>query len=182
MKVLVVIDMQNDFVDGSLGTPEAAAIVPNVVERIRAWEGPVYATQDTHFSDYLETQEGRILPVPHCIQGTEGWKIQPSVRKALNEGAARNESVLYLTKSTFGSRDLAELLARRHREEGIEEIMLVGLCTDICVISNALVLKAFLPEVPIRVDASCCAGVNPESHLNALDALRQCQIQVLGEE
>ena len=181
MKVLVVIDMQNDFIDGSLGTAEAAAIVPKVVEKIRTWEGPVYATQDTHFSDYLETQEGQILPVEHCIQGTEGWKIEPSVRKALGEGAGQNESVLYLTKSTFGSRDLAELLAKRHREEGIEEIMLVGLCTDICVISNALVLKAFLPEIPISVDASCCAGVTPESHRNALNALRQCQIRVLEE-
>ena len=178
MKVLVVVDMQNDFIDGSLGTPEAAAIVPKVVEKIRSWDGPVYATQDTHFPNYLETQEGRILPVEHCIQGTEGWRIAPAVREALTDGAGRNESVLYLTKATFGSRDLAEQLVQRHREASIEEIVLIGLCTDICVISNALVLKAFLPEVPIRVDAACCAGVTPESHRNALDALRQCQIAV----
>lgn len=181
MKVLVVVDMQNDFIDGSLGTPEAAAVVPRVVEKIRSWDGPVYATQDTHFPDYLETQEGRILPVEHCIQGTEGWKIAPSVREALTEGAKRNESVLYLTKATFGSRDLAEQLARRHGEEPIEEIVLIGLCTDICVISNALVLKAFLPETPITVDAACCAGVTPESHQNALEAMKLCQIKVYNE-
>lgn len=181
MKVLVVVDMQNDFIGGSLGTPEAAAIVPRVVEKIRSWDGLVYATQDTHFSNYLETQEGRILPVPHCIHGTEGWRIEPEVRAALSEGAARNESVLYVTKSTFGSRDLAELLARRHQETPFEEIVLIGLCTDICMISNALVLKSFLPEVPLAVDAACCAGVNPESHGNALAAMKMCQIEIYNE-
>lgn len=181
MKILVVIDMQNDFITGSLGTPEAEATVPRVVEKIRSWTGgPVYATQDTHFPNYMETQEGRILPVVHCIQGTEGWKIESSVRAALTEGAGRNESVLYLTKATFGSRDLAEVLVQRRKEEPIEEIVLIGLCTDICVISNALVLKAFLPEVPITVDAACCAGVNPDSHRNALDAMRMCQIGVVN--
>lgn len=182
MKVLVVIDMQNDFITGSLGTPEAVEAVPRVVEKIRSWSGgPIYATQDTHFANYLETQEGRVLPVEHCIQGTEGWKIESSVRAALTEGAGRNESVLYLTKATFGSRDLAEVLAQRQRTESIEEIVLVGLCTDICVISNALVLKAFLPEVPITVDAACCAGVNPESHRDALRAMRMCQIGICNE-
>ncbi len=181
MKVLVVIDMQNDFIDGSLGTPEAVGIVPNVVEKIRSWTGPIYATQDTHFHDYLETQEGRVLPGPHCIQGTPGWHIAPAVRAALSEGAGRNESTLYLTKSTFGSKDLAEILAGRNREEPIEEIELAGLCTDICVISNALVIKAFLPEVPLAVDAACCAGVNPESHRNALKALKMCQVRVYNE-
>ena len=181
MKVLVVIDMQNDFITGSLGTPEAEAVVPRVTEKIRTWsEGPIYATQDTNFPNYLETQEGRILPVEHCIQGTEGWKIESSVRAALTEGAGRNESVLYLTKATFGSRDLAEVLVQRRKEEPIEEIVLIGLCTDICVISNALVLKAFLPEVTITVDAACCAGVNPDSHRNALDAMRMCQIGVVN--
>ena len=155
MKVLVVIDMQNDFITGSLGTPEAEAVVPRVTEKIRTWSGgPIYATQDTHFPNYLETQEGRILPVEHCI--------------------------LYLTKATFGSRDLAEVLVQRRKEEPIEEIVLIGLCTDICVISNALVLKAFLPEVTITVDAACCAGVNPDSHRNALDAMRMCQIGVVN--
>lgn len=181
MKVLVVIDMQNDFIDGSLGTPEAVEIVPNVVEKIRAWDGLVYATQDTHFANYLDTQEGRILPVPHCIQGTDGWKLEPSVRQALADGAAQNESVLYITKATFGSRDLAEILEKRHREEPIEEIVLVGLCTDICVISNALVLKAFLPDVPVCVDAACCAGVYSQSHLNALEAMKMCHIKICNE-
>lgn len=181
MKVLVVVDMQNDFVDGALGTPEAAAIVPGVAEKIRSWDGPVYATQDTHFPDYLETQEGRLLPVPHCIQDTEGWQVVPPVRTALSENAVRNGNVLRVTKETFGSRDLAELLTRRHEETPIEEIVLTGLCTDICVISNALVLKAFLPEVPVAVDAACCAGVTPESHRNALAAMKMCQIKIYNE-
>lgn len=181
MKVLVIIDMQNDFIDGSLGTPEAVQIVPRVVEKIRSWDGLIYATQDTHFPDYLDTQEGQILPVEHCIQGTWGWSIEPTVRQALTEGASRNESTLYVTKATFGSCDLAELLAKRDREESIEEIQLAGLCTDICVISNALVLKAFMPDVPIAVDAACCAGVNPESHWNALNAMKMCQIGIYNE-
>ena len=180
MKVLVVVDMQNDFIGGALGTPEAAAVVPRVVEKIRSWEGLIYATQDTHFANYLETQEGQVLPVEHCIQGTEGWRIEPRVRRALTEGAKRNESVLYITKDTFGSRDLAAQLVERNKDEPVACIELVGLCTDICVISNALVLKTFLPEVPIRVDAACCAGVNPESHQNALDALRQCQVTIIN--
>ena len=178
MKILVVIDMQNDFITGALGTPEAAEIVPRVVEKIHSWEGPIYATQDTHQPDYLQTQEGRVLPVEHCIAGTWGWKVEPSVRAALSEGAGHGESTLYLSKSTFGSRDLAEILARRHQEQPIERIELVGLCTDICVISNALVLKAFLPEVPLSVDGTCCAGVNPQSHRNALEAMEMCQISV----
>lgn len=181
MKVLVVVDMQNDFISGSLGTPEAAAIVPGVVEKIRSWDGLVCVTQDTHFPDYLETQEGRLLPVPHCIRNTEGWQIEASVRAALAGSAAGDESVLYITKAAFGSRELAELLARRHRETPIEEIMLIGLCTDICVISNALVLKSFLPEVPLAVDAACCAGVSPESHGNALAAMKMCQIKICNE-
>lgn len=181
MKVLVVVDMQNDFIDGALGTPEAVRIVPGVVEKIRNWDGVVYATQDTHFTNYLETQEGRILPVEHCIQGTHGWHIEASVRKALTEGAARNDSTLYVTKTTFGSRDLAETLAQRNKTETIEEIHLVGLCTDICVISNALVLKAFLPEAQLAVDAACCAGVTPQGHQNALDAMKACQIKIYNE-
>lgn len=181
MKVLVVVDMQNDFINGSLGTPEAAAIVPGAVEKIRSWEGLVYATQDTHFPNYLETQEGQILPVPHCIQGTEGWRIEPSVRAALTAGAGRNESVLYVTKATFGSHDLAELLARRNRTEPIAEVVLIGLCTDICVISNAIILKAMFPEIPVIVDASCCAGVTPQSHRNALEAMKMCQIEIVND-
>lgn len=181
MKVLVVIDMQNDFIDGTLGTPEAVKIVPNVVEKIKNWDGVVYATQDTHFKDYLETQEGKILPVEHCIQGSYGWKLEASVHAALKEGAMRNESTLYVTKSTFGSRDLAEILAQRNKTEKFEEIQLVGLCTDICVIANALVLKTFLPEVPLAVDAACCAGVAPNGHQGALDAMKACQVKIYNE-
>lgn len=183
MKVLVVIDMQNDFITGSLGTPEAAAVVPRVVERIRAWTGgPIYATQDTHSAGYLETQEGRALPVEHCIRDTEGWRLESSVRAALAESASRGGSVTYLTKAAFGSRDLAQMLADRQRTEPIEEIVLVGLCTDICVISNALVLKAFLPETPIAVDAACCAGVNPQSHREALRVMGMCQIGIRNDQ
>ena len=175
MKALIVVDMQNDFVDGSLGTPEAAGIVPGVAARIRAWEGEIYVTRDTHGPDYLETQEGRQLPVPHCIEGTAGWQLAPAVEAAL----AEKKNVRRFNKGAFGSRELAQALAERANE--IEEILLIGLCTDICVLSNALVLKAFLPETPIAVDAACCAGVGPESHRNALRAMETCQVRVLGE-
>lgn len=171
MKILVVVDMQNDFIDGALGTPEARKIVPAVAEKIRNWPGEVYATQDTHQADYLATQEGRNLPVPHCVEGTRGWEIAPAIREAMTDFTC-------LAKPTFGSRSLAETLAIVDQNQPIEEIVLVGLCTDICVISNAMLLKAFLPETPIRVDAACCAGVTPESHRNALDAMRQCQIMI----
>lgn len=174
MKVLVVVDMQNDFIDGALGTPEARRIVPAAAEKIRSWRGEVYATQDTHQADYLTTQEGRNLPVPHCVEGTPGWEIAPAVRAAMTDFTC-------LTKPAFGSRALAETLTIVHQNRPIEEIELIGLCTDICVISNALVLKAFLPEVPIRVDAACCAGVTPESHRNALAAMKMCQIGVYNE-
>ena len=174
MKVLVVVDMQNDFIDGALGTPEARKIVPAVVEKIKGWTGEIYATMDTHQPDYLTTQEGRNLPVTHCIEGTPGWEIAPAIREALT-------NMTCLTKPTFGSRSLAETLVIVNQNQPIEEIELIGLCTDICVISNAMVLKAFLPEVPITVDASCCAGVTPESHRNALNAMKMCQIGIDNE-
>ena len=174
MKILVVVDMQNDFIDGALGTPEAQKIVPVVVEKIKGWTGEIYATMDTHQPDYLTTQEGRNLPVTHCIEGTPGWEIAPAIREALT-------NVTCLTKPTFGSRSLAETLVIVNQNHPIEEITLIGLCTDICVISNAMVLKAFLPEAPITVDASCCAGVTPESHRNALSAMKMCQIGIYNE-
>lgn len=170
MKILVVVDMQRDFIDGALGTPQAQAIVPRVCEKIRGFDGRVLFTRDTHGEDYLQTQEGRRLPVPHCIQGTEGWQIHPDVE------ALRREAPI--DKPTFGSVELAQALAACHREHGVEEITLIGVCTDICVISNALLIKAFLPEVPVAVDASCCAGVTPESHLRALESMKTCQIRV----
>lgn len=173
MEVLVVVDMQNDFIDGALGTKEAVAIVPRVKEKIETFEGLVIATRDTHGKDYLETQEGHNLPVVHCVEGTTGWELRKEIGALITEPIA--------DKPGFGSRDLAESLSMIYQEEGIEKITLIGLCTDICVISNAMTIKTFLPEVPMVVDASCCAGVTPESHKNALEAMKMCQIQIENE-
>ena len=169
-KLLVVVDMQNDFVSGALGTKEAVDIVPYVVGRVveavnAGWD--IVFTQDTHTEDYMDTQEGKNLPVPHCIRGSEGWAIIPQ----LQEYTAGRPCV---EKPTFGSVHLANMAACCE----YEEIELIGLCTDICVISNAMLLKAYLPEVPIAVDAKCCAGVTPASHANALEAMKMCQITV----
>lgn len=163
--------MQRDFIDGALGTPEAVAIVPRVAEKIRGFDGLVLATRDTHTKDYLSTLEGRNLPVTHCVLGTPGWEIHPEIAALLEETP--------IDKPTFGSVELGESLRSLDKESGVESVTLVGLCTDICVISNALLVKAYLPQVPVLVDASCCAGVTPESHSNALDAMRMCQIQIL---
>lgn len=171
MKILVVVDMQNDFIDGALGTPEAEAIVPAVVRRIEAFDGEVFFTRDTHSDQYLDSQEGRNLPVPHCVRGTEGWQLRQEIAALV-----RREPI---DKPTFGSVELGQALAGLHARTPIESVTLVGLCTDICVISNAFLIKAFLPEVPILVDAGCCAGVTPESHLRALEAMKVCQIQVV---
>lgn len=169
-KLLAVIDMQRDFIDGALGTPEAQAIVPAVIRKIRAFDGDVVYTRDTHAENYLDTAEGKKLPVPHCIWGSDGWQIHPEVLAA---GAGKTAAVL--DKPTFGSEALCDFA-----EEGeYDTIELVGLCTDICVISNALCLKARLWETPIGVWQSCCAGVTPESHDNALSAMTMCQIDVL---
>jgi len=169
MKLLIVIDMQNDFIDGALGTPEALAMVPAAAERIRAWEGAKAATMDTHGEDYLSTQEGRILPVEHCIRGTEGWQLRPEIAEALGDAPI-------FEKPAFGSVALAEYLRSL---PDLEEVLLLGLCTDICVVSNALLLKAFLPETPVSVDAACCAGVTPERHEAALATMRACQVRVI---
>ncbi len=171
MKVLVVVDMQNDFIDQALGTKEAVAIVGNVAKKIESFDGRVIFTRDTHHEDYLDTQEGRNLPVSHCIQGSEGWQISSALPV--------NADAVIIDKPTFGSKDLGLYLEKLASENDIEEIEVVGLCTDICVISNALLIKAFLPEVKITVDASCCAGVTPESHENALNAMKVCQINVI---
>lgn len=170
MKVLIVVDMQNDFINGSLGTPEAEAVVTNVEKKIREWEGLVVATRDTHNSNYLETQEGRNLPIVHCIEGTDGWQINPQIQAALDEKGAQT-----INKPTFGSVALAMMLMQC----GVSEIQLVGLCTDICVVSNALLLKANMPKVPISVDASCCAGVTPAKHDAAIETMKSCQINIL---
>lgn len=180
--VLVVVDMQNDFVTGSLGTPEAQAIVPKVVEKIKNWKGEVLYTQDTHYNNYLETQEGKHLPVEHCIKGTWGWQL---VDELFETGRPIDETQSVYEKKTFGSCNLMLNLQGTHLWNlgiDVNSITLVGLCTDICVISNALLLKAALPEIPIIVDESCCAGVTPESHKNALAAMKMCQIEIVNEE
>ena len=171
MKLLIVVDMQNDFIDGALGTPEALAIVPHVKERIERFDGKVIFTRDTHFENYMDTQEGKNLPVPHCIKNTDGWQIRAEL------DALRTTEVL--DKLTFGSKDLVEVIGR---EENVESITFLGLCTDICVISNVLLTKAFYPEIPLFVDAKGCAGVTPESHRNALAAMKMCQVTIENEE
>ena len=168
--ILVVVDMQNDFIDGALGTPEAVAIVPKVVEKIKSFEGKILFTRDTHEENYMETQEGRKLPVPHCIRGTAGWQLAPAIAELCEDTC--------IDKPTFGSVELGQLLVELNAREAIGKITFVGLCTDICVISNVMIAKASLPEVEIAVDASCCAGVTPESHNNALEAMKMCQITI----
>ena len=171
MNYLIVVDMQADFVNGALGTAEAQAIVPAVERCIRRFaDGKIIFTRDTHFENYLSTQEGRNLPVPHCIKDTDGWQIIPELQPYCT---------LAVDKPTFGSTALTEMLCAEHAAHSISSITLIGLCTDICVISNALLLKAALPEVEIRVESACCAGVTPASHENALAAMRMCQIRVI---
>ena len=171
-KVLVVVDMQKDFVDGALGSREAAAIVPAVAEKIRGFDGEIFVTYDTHGENYMETAEGRKLPVPHCIKGTEGWELNSEVA-----GALAGKKYTPVEKKTFGSVDLPGLIGKAAGDEEFE-VELIGLCTDICVVSNALLIKASFPEVPIAVDAACCAGVTPEKHEAALETMRSCQIDV----
>ncbi len=166
MNVLIVVDMQNDFIDGALGTKEAMKIVPRVAEKIKEFDGTVLFTRDTHETDYLQTQEGRKLPVEHCIRNTEGWQLAPAIE------ALRTTTPI--DKPTFGSIALCEKL----KELNPESVTLVGLCTDICVISNAMLIKANFPEIPVLVIENCCAGVTPESHARALEAMKMCQIEV----
>lgn len=167
MRFLIVVDMQRDFITGSLGSELAESIVSNVVEKVKKFDGKIIFTRDTHFDNYMQTQEGRKLPVPHCIKDTEGWQIcdelQPYVETVVD-------------KVTFGSVELPHLL--KDYGESIDEIVLCGLCTDICVISNAMILKAAFPETKIVVDAKCSAGVTVESHNTALDAMRAVQIEI----
>ena len=174
-KLLIVIDMQNDFVDGSLGTEEAQAIVPAVVSKIDGFDGDIYVTYDTHCENYLETAEGKNLPIPHCIKGTDGWKLNLDVQTALDKKIYRA-----IEKNTFGSVDLPKLIAENYEVSNLE-IELIGLCTDICVVSNALILKANFPETSIIVDACCCAGVSTETHKSALTTMKCCQIDIVGE-
>lgn len=172
-KCLIIVDMQNDFITGSLGTAEAVGIASKVKEKAEDFEGKLIFTKDTHFEDYLSTQEGRLLPVEHCIKGTEGWELEPGLEKM-----CRERGCLVYEKLTFGSVSLAKDLAEENGREPFDEIELTGLCTDICVISNALLLKAYMPEVRITVCGSCCAGVTPEKHEAALAVMESCQITV----
>ncbi|MCI8326293.1 MAG: cysteine hydrolase [Lachnospiraceae bacterium] len=171
--ILVVVDMQNDFIDGTLGSEEALAIVPKVKEKIQDFSGKTFFTQDTHRENYPDTQEGRNLPISHCIRNTRGWQIHPELERCKSEAV--------IEKMAFGSVELSEMLKIEHQNDPLKSITFVGLCTDICVISNAMLAKAFLPEVEIVVDASCCAGVTPKSHKTALEAMRACQIRIENE-
>lgn len=170
---LVVVDMQKDFVDGALGTPQAQAIVPAAVQAIRQFDGEIFATFDTHFENYLDTAEGKKLPVVHCVKDTPGWELNAEIAAALDE-----KGYTPVIKYTFGSTELPRLLAERAGDEDFC-VELIGLCTDICVVSNALLLKAHFPEKAIAVKETCCAGVTPELHEAALRTMRSCQIDII---
>ena len=171
-RFLIVVDMQKDFVDGALGTKEAEAIVPAVVKKIAGFDGEIFATFDTHFENYMQTVEGKKLPVPHCIKGTDGWLLNDEVAAALGK-----KGFTAVEKNTFGSVDLPGLIEKAADGEDFA-MEVIGLCTDICVVSNALLLKASFPEAPIAVDAACCAGVTPQAHEAALATMKSCQIDV----
>ncbi|WP_298730389.1 isochorismatase family cysteine hydrolase [uncultured Granulicatella sp.] len=171
MKVLIVVDMQNDFVDGVLGSKEAVSMIDTAVETITSFDGKVFYTQDTHGEDYLDTEEGRHLPVVHCIKGSQGWKIHPKIEKALLLKDATG-----IEKSTFGSEKLMGIIEKEVPD--VESITLIGICTDICVISNAMLAKAHFQNTPVTVISSACAGVTPESHENALAAMKMCHIEI----
>lgn len=172
-RFLVAVDLQRDFVDGALGTNEAQAIVPNAVKKIKNFDGKIFVTFDTHSENYLSTAEGKKLPVTHCVKGTDGWQLNTDIQKALD-----SRDYISVEKPTFGSVDLPGLIEKEANGEEFE-IELIGLCTDICVVSNALLLKANFPEAPIAVDSSCCAGVTPQAHKSALDTMKSCQIDIL---
>ena len=171
-KILVVVDMQKDFGDGALGTKEALGIVDNVVAKINAHKGDIIVTYDTHGDNYMNTSEGKNLPVPHCIEGTDGWKLDARVEEAL-----KDREYKAIKKPTFGSVELPNYIKDTYNLEDIE-IELIGLCTDICVVSNALLLKANFTETPISVDATCCAGVTVDTHKAALETMKMCQIKI----
>ncbi|MBR3509119.1 MAG: cysteine hydrolase [Lachnospiraceae bacterium] len=168
-KYLIVVDMQNDFVTGCLGSKEAQAIVPEMVKYVENFDGTVIFTKDTHGENYMETQEGKKLPVPHCIKNTEGWEIIPEL-KAIAERSRVYE------KPTFGSKELAADVAK----EAPDEVTLIGVCTGICVLNNATLIKAFATEIPVKVVASLCACVTPDTHKTALDAMATCQIEIVS--
>ncbi len=171
--ILVVVDIQKDFVDGALGTAEAVAMVDNAAKKIKEFNGDIFVTFDTHFENYMETLEGSKLPVPHCIKGTDGWELDQNIANAL-----KGKDFIAVEKLTFGSTELPGLIGKVVGKEDFD-ITLIGLCTDICVVSNALILKANFPEKDIYVEASCCAGVTPETHNAALTTMKMCQINII---
>ncbi len=171
-KLLLVIDMQTDFVDGALGTAEAVAIIPNVLREIAKYDkNDIIATRDTHLDDYMQTREGKYLPIPHCIKDTSGWELHSEIAPAL-------EGCKIVDKPTFGSTELCDLICDMAKKEEIE-VTLVGLCTDICVVSNAMLIKAALPETDVRIVADACAGVTPDTHFAALTTMKMCQIDII---
>lgn len=174
-RILIVVDMQKDFVSGALGSAEAVSIVDNVVKKIEGFDGDIIVTYDTHFENYMETQEGKNLPVPHCIKGSDGWQLDTRVQAAVDKREYKA-----IEKPTFGSTALIEYIKANYNADELE-IELVGLCTDICVVSNAILLKASFLETRVSVDASCCAGVTVESHNAALTTMKMCQVKVIGE-
>ena len=181
-KILVVVDMQNDFIDGALGTKEAVHIVPNVINKIKDYKdkgNTIYFTKDTHEGNYLDTQEGHNLPVPHCIRNTKGWELHPQIEHLSEELQSTLDERIIFEKGIFGAEALAQTLRERIKDASQTEIELVGVCTDICVLSNAILLKTYMPEVVVKVDEACCAGVTPQSHKNALEAMKMCQIQII---
>lgn len=188
MKVFVLVDLQNDFIDGTLGTPEAKAIIPKIVDKINNYPDQsntlILFTKDTHYDNYLDTLEGTILPIKHCIENTHGWSINRNIKDALKRKrflTYSSEKIIKsrIYKNTFGSDDLRDLLV--DKANFIDEIEFVGLCTDVCVISNVLMARQALPNTEITVDASCCAGTNPDKHKAALEVMKSCQINVVGE-
>ena len=171
--ILIVVDVQNDFVDGSLGTKEAVSIIPNVCSKIKNFEGDIYVTKDTHFDNYLNTSEGKKLPVEHCVKERDGWQLNEYVERALSD-----KEYTIIEKNSFGSLELPDIIRQKYSNLDFQ-IEIVGVCTDICVVSNALILKANFPENEIKVDASCCAGVTVESHNASLLTMKMCQIDVI---
>ena len=176
-KKLIIIDVQNDFITGSLGTEEARRMLPRLLEKVSRFSGEILLTQDSHSDNYPDTQEGKLLPVSHCIIGTEGWEFHRDLEKLRAE---RNAKVY--RKPCFGSVSLVDDLKDAYEKELLDSVELVGICTDICVVSNALMIKSALPELPVYVDASCCAGVTPEKHKAALEVMESCQVIVTGKD
>lgn len=175
-KLLIVVDMQNDFIDGSLGSEAAQKIIPNVAKKIADWEDAIIVTMDTHFAHkYMDTNEGRHLPVMHCIYETKGWEINPNIEEQLEK---RDPQTCTWGKNYFGDYHLGEFV----KCQGFDYIEICGLCTDICVISNALILKSYLPEATIIVDAACCAGTSEHAHKSALEVMKNCHIDIINED